>query len=373
VGEEWVMAAAGNSVWPPHVASLILVGGATAVGIMARAHLAPADVVMLYLVVIGLAAARLGRWPAVTASTVSVLAYDFFLVPPLYTLKVEDERHLLTFAMMFVVGISISHLTLRIRREAQQAKAAAIRAETEEMRSSLLSAVSHDLRTPLAAITGAATTLRDQDANLDRAQRADLADAICVEAERLDRLVRNLLDMTRLESGAVQVKREWVPLDEIVGSALARLDSHLAGRKIQADIPDDLPLVSVDPVLVEQVFINLLENVSRHTPGGSSVEIGARCNGDAVQIEVADRGPGIPRGFEQRIFEKFFRGTTSDLNGAGLGLAVCRAIATAHGGTLEAANRTAGGAVFRLELPLVGTPPSLPSDLERASTNGSFA
>ena len=343
--------------------AVLLVAAATGAGVLGRRHLAPADLVMLYLLAIAVAAARLGRGPSLLASALSVLAYDLFLVPPFYTLKVEDERHLLTFAMMFLVGLATSHLTQRIRREAELTRAAELRARTEEVRSSLLSAVSHDLRTPLGAITGAASTLRGAGDTLDGTQRADLVDAICVEAARLDRLVRNLLDMTRLDSGTLQIARDWVPLDEIVASALGRLDDQLSGRAVRADIPDELPLVSVDPVLLEQLFVNLLDNVVRHTPAAAAVTITARHDGDTgvVQVDVADEGPGLPPGDEQRVFQKFFRGKGAGRGGAGLGLAICRAIATVHRGTLQAHNRPTGGASFRLSLPLPGAAPPLPA------------
>jgi K+-sensing histidine kinase KdpD len=358
--------------------AVLLVAAATGAGLLGRRHLAPADLVMLYLLVIAVAAARLGRGPSLAASALSVLAYDVFLVPPFYTLKVEDERHLLTFAMMFLVGLVTSHLTQRIRREAELTKAAELRARTEEVRSSLLSAVSHDLRTPLGAITGAASTLRAAGDTLDGAQRADLVDAICVEADRLDRLVRNLLDMTRLDSGTLQIRRDWVPLDEVVTSAIGRMDERLSGRAVRADIPDELPLVSVDPVLLEQLFVNLLDNVVRHTPAAAAVTITARQDGDArlVHVDVADDGPGLPPGDEQRVFQKFFRGRGAGAGGAGLGLAICRAIATVHGGTLEAHNRPTGGASFRLALPLPGAAPPLPAaepDVEPAATTSAAA
>jgi two-component system, OmpR family, sensor histidine kinase KdpD len=182
--------------------------------------------------------------------------------------------------------------------------------------------------------------------------------------------VRNLLDMTRLQAGAVEIKREWVPLDEVVGSALSRVESQLAGRKVLAEIPAHLPLVSVDPVLIEQLFVNLLENVARHTPAGTAVEIRARRCSDGVQADVADHGTGIPIGLEQRIFEKFFRGTARP-SGAGRGLAICRAIAVAHGGRLEVAGGPDGGAVFRLRLPAVGSPPSsIPEDVDSEIERG---
>jgi two-component system sensor histidine kinase KdpD len=451
---------------------------ATATGMAGGKHLALPDLVMLYLLVIMLAAALLGRGPALVSATLSVLAYDFFFIPPYYTFNVDDERHLLTFAMMFVVGLLISGLTLRIRRHedearmreertaalyalsrdlgaaadaaeatrviarhgtsvfkqsvsvfvpspgqpagtasdtstcvplsaggkvlavmvfpadalpfgreqrqfleafareaalalertrlAEEAKTAALRARTEEMRNALLSAVSHDLRTPLAAITGAATTLRDASQGTT-ASDAELLDTICEEADRLERLVRNLLDMTRLQSGAVEVKREWVPLEEIVGSALNRLDVQLAGRDVRTHLPADLPLLSVDAVLFEQVFVNLFENAAKHTPAGSALEIDARADERAVTIEVADRGPGLPAGSEGRIFERFFRARDTGVPGAGLGLAICLGIVQAHGGTLTAENRPGGGAIFRCTLPRVGQPPEMPADLDEVA------
>jgi len=249
-------------------------------------------------------------------------------------------------------------------RLAEDGRAAALRARTEEMRSSLLSAVSHDLRTPLAAITGAGTMLRDESVKPTPEQQAELLDTICEEAERLERLVTNLLDMTRIESGAVKVKREWVPLEELVTSALARLESKLEHRPITTDIPDDLPLISVDPVLFEQVFLNLFENAAKYTPRGSPLEIHAREQGTAVVVEVADRGPGLKPGEEAHIFEKFVRGARANGGGVGLGLAICRGIVESHGGTLSAENREGGGALFRITLPILGDAPNASAEPE---------
>jgi two-component system sensor histidine kinase KdpD len=231
-------------------------------------------------------------------------------------------------------------LALERARLADEAKHAALRARSEEMRSSLLSAVSHDLRSPLAAITGAATELRD-GGTPEGGIRRELLDTICEEAERLERLVSNLLDMTRLDSGTLQVRREWFPLEEVVGSALTRLEAELRGRPIDVAIPSSLPLLAADPVLLEQLFVNLLENASVYTPAGSPIEIRAQ----------ASNG----------LFEKFVRGEHVGIPGAGLGLAICRGIANAHGGELVAENRPGGGAVFRLTLPVPNDPP--PADV----------
>jgi two-component system sensor histidine kinase KdpD len=246
---------------------------------------------------------------------------------------------------------------------AEEAKAAALRARTEEMRSSLLSAVSHDLRTPLAAITGAGTMLRDDSARLSAAHRADLLDTICEEAERLERLVSSLLDMTRLESGSLKVKREWVPIEELVVSATARFERKMGARTVTIDIPEDLRLVSVDPVLLEQVFVNLVENALKYTPEKSPLEIRATDRVEGVLIEVSDRGPGLPPGDEVRVFEKFYRGRETRVPGVGLGLAICRGIVEAHGGTLTAENRQGGGTTFRIALPIEGAPPALPAEV----------
>lgn len=260
-------------------------------------------------------------------------------------------------------------LALERARLAEEAKTAALKARSEEMRSSLLSAVSHDLRTPLAVITGAATTLRDDSTTLVKPHERELLETLCEEAERLEHLVSNLLDMTRMESGGFRVQREWVPLDEIVGSALARTEPRLGGRPIETMLDEALPLLSVDPVLFEQVFVNLLENVAKYTPAGSPVEIAARPAGVHAVVEVRDRGPGIPRGTEERIFEKFFRGVHVGIGGVGLGLPICRSIVEAHGGTITAENRSGGGATFRILLPLLEGAPSVLSDPPISSTS----
>ena len=229
---------------------------------------------------------------------------------------------------------------------------ARMKMETEEMRSSLLSAVSHDLRTPLASITGAASTIRSQGEKLPPGVRDELLESISDEALRLSRLVGNLLDMTRLESG-VELRRDLYPLEEIVGAALQRLEPQLAGREISVSLPEDLPLVNVDDVLLGQVLVNLIENATKYSPPGSAIEIAAEATPGSVQLEVRDRGPGFTPGEEKRLFEKFYRGNSDGVRGAGLGLAICRAIMMAHRGTIEALHREGGGAIFRIRLPLL--------------------
>ena len=230
--------------------------------------------------------------------------------------------------------------------------------EAEQLRTSLLSSLSHDLRTPLASIEGAASSLVEDQGRLSATTRRELAQSIMEESRRMTRLVANLLDMVRVESGALGVHREWHVLEEVVGVALLRAGDRLAGRPVTTDLPAGLPLVPIDDVLIEQVLINLLENAAKYTPAGSPVEISAILRPDGVLVTVADRGPGVPDDERERIFEKFHRAARG-AGGIGLGLAICRGIITAHGGRLWVDHRPGGGAAFRFTLPIVGVPPTL--------------
>jgi two-component system sensor histidine kinase KdpD len=267
-----------------------------------------------------------------------------------------EQLHLLE---VFATQIA---LAMERSQTAAQAREAQVRIETEQMRNSLLSAVSHDLRTPLASITGAASSLLSHRHQLDAATQNDLLESIAQEAQRLSRLVNNLLEMTRLESGAVEVKRDWHSLEEIVGAALTRLEPLLGHRAIGIRLPPDLPLISVDDVLLEQVFINLLENAAKYTPDNSEIVVSAAPDNDTVIVEIADRGPGFAPGDEKRVWEKFYRGRVEGVRGAGLGLAICRAIVLAHGGSIEAENRGGGGAIIRFHLPTGGRAPQVNLD-----------
>lgn len=491
--------------------TLLFVALATIVGWWGRHFLLLPDHTIIYLYVIVVSALLFGWGPAIVASVLSVLAYDFFFVPPILEFNIADIHYTFTFSMMFVVGLLVAQLTSRIRRErrisiererrtaasyalsralgsatneqqvaellvrhtaatfgvnaallmpdsagtllfiaqsgdipyeseeqlaaawvhthrllagdgtevhsgaritcapmpasatnigvlvieyfpnlsigaelrqvlesfgqqggvciaglrlAEAVTLAEIRARTEATRSALLSAVSHDMRTPLAVITEAATMLRDDSELLNPAQRAEMVVTVCDEAERMDRLVANLLDITRLESGEVAIKREWISCEELVGAALNLVKSKIANLKISTQVPFDLPLVAVEPSLMEQLLANLFENAVKYAGAQATVDIAARHEGDRLIIEVADDGPGIVPGTEERIFEKFFRTNPNKSGGTGLGLAICRAIIEIHGGTISAKSRPLGGAIFRVVIPAAGTPPKVPSEQE---------
>jgi two-component system sensor histidine kinase KdpD len=252
-----------------------------------------------------------------------------------------------------------SALAVERARLAEDARAAWERIEAEFMRNTLLSSVSHDLRTPLAAITGAASSLVEAGPSLSEATRRDLAEMIGGESERMERLINNLLDMTRLESGGLKLHKEWQPIAEVIGSSLHHTDKRLHGREVKLNVPADLPLVEFDAVSLDQVLVNLIDNAVQYTPPGTPIEVTARDEGNFIAVEVSDRGPGLPSGSELRVFRKFFRAAPSSggaSHGIGLGLAICRGLIEAHGGTISAFNRAGGGATFRFTLPK-GNPP----------------
>jgi two-component system sensor histidine kinase KdpD len=470
-----------------------------------------ANIVMVYLLGVVAVSMRTGRGPSVLASVLSVAAFDFFFVPPRFTFAVSDSQYLVTFAVMLIVALVVSGLTVSIRAQAasarererrtavlyemsrelagtrgitellgvalrhlidvfggrmvilmpdtsgrleprvsmlapfhmdpndaavgqwafdhrqpagmgtdnlpgaqmlfvpllasrgivgvlgmrlgdphsfdapdqwhlletfanqialaiergllgEEAQAAQVSAEGERLRSTLLSSVSHDLRTPLAAITGGTSTLLDPTARLDESGRRELLLNMHEEAERLDRLVQNLLEMTRLESGRVELRKDWHALEEIIGAVLHRFGARLRGRSVTTTVPPDLPLVAVDEVLIEQVLINLLDNALKYTPESTPVEIAASPANGGVVVEVADRGPGLTAGDEAKVFEKFYRSATVPARGSGLGLSICRGIVEAHGGHIEAANRPGGGVVFRFTLPAKEAAPKVDGD-----------
>ncbi len=462
-----------------------------------------ADVVMVYLLGVVIVSMRFGSGPSALAAVLSVLAFDFFFIPPFFSFSVSDLRHVTTFAVMFVVAIIVSQLTKRIQDQAtaarererhtaslyaisrelgiapsraellataarhlretfhakvavllpaddgrleraledagtfddsgkdaaaaewvwtnqrpagastqtlpssralcvplkgsrgrvgvlalfasgksglrdaderqlldtftgligsslertaavDEARRARLRVETEQLRNALLSSVSHDLRTPLGVVTGATSALLDANAPKDEATRRELLQTAHEEALRLNRLVGNLLDMTRLEAGALKVHKDLQPLEEVVGSALQRMDDRLLDRKVALDVPADLPLVPFDSALVEQVLINLIENALKYTPASSPLALTARVlEVDAsVEVQIADRGPGVAEAEHDKVFDKFYRVHEGEGGGAGLGLAICRGIVSAHGGRIWVTDRQGGGAVFHFTLPL---------------------
>lgn len=505
----------GIGLMPEYAKAALVVAATSGLGlVLQKMHWADAEAntVMLFLAAVAWTAVKYGRGASVTASILSVLAFDFLFVPPVHTFAIADAQYIVTFTVMLIIGLVISTLTSRLRAQVESTRlrerrtsaqyelgkqlsslygdvflagtagariaemfggevaiyltrkngmpevvygrdsvivadgvsvavaqwaiehdqmagagtntlpnapalfiplvgaqstqgAIAVRvpnqdrlldpeerrlleacasqlalalerdrmtidaaesrvaAETEKVRSGLLSSVSHDLKTPLAAIAGASGSLLETP-SLDEATRRQLLETVADEAARLNRLLENVLQMSKIDAGASPPNLQWHLLEDVVGSALHRTRHSLAAHHVAVDLPRDLPLLRVDGVLLEQVFVNLFENAARHTPTGTNLVVQAAIDTGMLRVAVADDGPGIPVGDEQRVFERFYRASNSSDGGrgSGLGLAICRAIVTAHGGTIIASNRPGGGAEFVIRLPLAQNPPQVVVD-----------
>lgn len=272
----------------------------------------------------------------------------------------SEKRLLQTFA-------SQGALALERARLAQAESRARVLEESDRLKSAILSSVSHELRTPLSTIKAAASSLRGNDVSWDSAARPELIAAIDDEADHLNMLVGNLLDMSRIESGVLKPKREWNILSEIVGSVLARMKHLAEEHRVEVDVPESLPLVPVDYVQMEQVFTNLVSNGLKYAPEKTVIRVRAFVEGDSIHVVVSNQGPQVPQEHLERIFDKFFRITAAaQVTGTGLGLSICKGIIEAHGGRLWAEN-VPDGLAFNFTLPLIldgVSPPTMPMDTE---------
>lgn len=267
------------------------------------------------------------------------------LEKPDRVLDVESLRFLEALGSQTAVAVERDDL-------ARQAHLAEVQMATEKLRNALLSSVSHDLRTPLTVIAGSASSLLEGEASLDGPTKHELTQSIYDEACRLDRLVHNILDMSRLQSGEIRLHKEWYVPEEVIGTALTQLEAIIKSHPVHVHLPAALPMVRMDALFMERVFINLIDNAVKYSPAGGSIEISGKTENGRLLLEVADQGPGIQEGEKERIFEKFYQLGSGQRRGAGLGLAICRSIMTAHGGQIWADNGPDGGAVFRFTLPI---------------------
>jgi two-component system sensor histidine kinase KdpD len=490
--------------WQPHspiwryLLSLVLVAASTMIGLMVRGNLEPTNLVMLYLASVVISAFLLGRGPSLLATIASVLAFDFFLVPPYLTFAVNDTQYLITFSVLLVISLGISSLTARgreqaeaaIRRESQtsalynlsrdltsatnlnhvadiiisrigqafgrevaiflpenghihpfasspdylpdenelavaswafehdqpagrgtdtlpaasirchplktsnglvgvlgvhpkesrsfltpeqrqtlaaftnqaalaieraslaeQARRAELLQTAEKLQTAMLNSISHDLRTPLVSITGALSALDDDDGTLDDSSRGTLIENARGEADRLNRLVGNLLSMTRIESGAIKLHLEPGDVQDLIGTALEQLDKRIEKHKVKVNVPAGFPLVPMDFTLMVQVIVNLLENAVKYSPENSLIEISSTLEGEKARIQIADRGVGIPDEDLIRVFDKFYRVQRPEsVSGTGLGLSISKGIVEAHHGNIYARARDEGGTLVNVEL-----------------------
>ena len=261
--------------------------------------LTPTDAAMVYLLGVMVTAVYYERPVSIAAALLSFLAFDFFFVPPTLTLQFGSTRYLITALVLLIVGLVISALASRVRREAQSAAQAEMAANDERIRSSLLASLSHDLRTPLAVIAGSASSLRENRERMSLEQQNQLLETIYQRSVSMSTEVSDLLEMTRLHTGRVTLDRQWYPLEELVGAALERCRSVIGARAVSVELPQELCLLHVDGVLIEKLFVNLIENAALHTPAATAIRIVGTRERDILVVAVRDSGAGLPPGSEE--------------------------------------------------------------------------
>ncbi len=359
----------------PYAMALVAVGVVTALigAIEARVHIA--NVSMLYLIVVLAVATLAGRGPAITASLSAFLAFNWFFVQPLHTFSVGDPDEWFALVIFLATAMITGQLAADQRDRAREAAAreresvalyeerdrlrerateAEVLRRADELKTALLGAVSHDLRTPLASIIASAGSLRQRDVIWSEVEREGFVSDIESEARRLARIVANLLDLSRMESGTLRPERGWYDLGALVDDVLGRLRPHTSLHAVHVRARDDLPPVPLDYVEIDQVISNLVENGVRHTPAGTEIWIDIDRDARDAVVTVSDSGPGIPEASLALLFDPFVRVAQKKggAGGVGLGLAIARGLVEAHGGRITAENRVEGGARFRFTLPL---------------------
>jgi len=318
----------------PYVLALLGVLAAfVVVGVLHQTVVDLPAAILLYLVPIVLAASRWGRGPAIVAAVVSILGHDLLFVDPRGTFSIARADEALGLALLLFTALVTAQLADGARRTAEAAREAAIVRRSDELKTALLRAVTHNLRTPLASIKASVSGLRQPGATYSEEDKSELLAEIEEEADRLDRLVTNLLNASRLGAGTMPLSAHPQDLHELVTRVVQRLEPRLAGRSVTLEIPEDLPPVACDYTQIEQVVTNLLENACLYTPEGTDIALRAKVTNGSVRVEVVDHGPGVPLAERERLFQPFERGQTR-APGTGLGLTIARGFVEAHGGRL---------------------------------------
>lgn len=307
---------------------------------------------LVYLLAVVLLALFVDRGPALAAATLSALCWDYFFLPPLYTLAIRSFEDAMMFAMYFIIALVLGQLTSRIKAQHVAEEQARVLRESERLSKALLDSMSHELRTPIAAIQSATGNLLELGNGSLPAFQRQMLEEIKEASERLDRVVGNALEMNRLESGAVKPQFNECDPAELVNLAVADAEKKLAGHPLSVTIQEDMPMVPMDFVLTQQALANLLSNAAVHTPPATPVEVSARTDQNRLLLSVADKGPGIDPIVLPRIFDKFFRAPDAPSGGTGLGLSLVKGFIEAQGGSVQAVNQPGGGAAFTIVLPI---------------------
>ncbi len=359
-----------------YVGAVFAVAAGTALLAVRREHINSATVGLGFLLVVLFVAILWGSKPALLASVLGMLSFNFFFLPPFYTLTIADPQNWVTVTAFLITAVAVGQLSARARRRAEEAEAGrreirrlyeelrdaferASEAEAlrrnERLKSALLDAVTHDLRTPLTAIKASATLLledremTEQTVTLAPEEQQVLLKVITKEADKLDRFVEGIVDLARIEAGELELFRNWGAVDEIIEAALTRAESLTSRHVLTILLEDELPSVRVDARAVAEVVYTLIENATKYSPTGTRISVEAtRSSDETVQIAVEDQGPGIPLNLRERVFERFFQAAEPGLlskgraSGLGMGLAIARGIVEAHGGRIWIESATGG-------------------------------
>lgn len=337
-----------------YLKSIALIVAVSMFGSLLQHSIAHTNLAMLYILVVVITAVRWGRGPSLVDAILSVLILDFFFVPPHFSLTVADSQYLITFATLFIVGTVISTLTLKAREQADKIQQANLLREAEKLHTAFLNSVSHDLRTPLASISGSLSSILQNDALAEETKKS-LIETSYEESEKLNQLVGDLLDMARVDAGALHINRKPVDVRDLIGTALKQMEKTLKGYKVSVDIPDNLPEIEIDFVFVMKVLTNILDNAAKYSQTKQEIDITAGIIENFLEIKIADSGIGIPGTDLEHVFDKFYRvKRPQGYKGTGLGLSVCKGIVEAHGGKICAENRKGIGTVIRITLPCTG-------------------
>ncbi|HEY2799131.1 MAG TPA: ATP-binding protein [Chthoniobacterales bacterium] len=336
-----------------YLGAMILVAALTIGSWLLTPHTGYGAISLIFLLGVLLAGMVLNRGPVLLVAALSALSWNFLFIPPLFTLHIAKVEDALTFATYFIIALTVGSLTAQLKAREHLAAQVQLAENSERLRKALLDCVSHELKTPLAAIGAASQELvRSASAVRDPETLQQLACEIHDGSRRLNRVVNNLLDMNRLESGVIRPKQEWCDVRELLQSAVEIEREMIAAREVRLEVPEEIPLALLDSTLIEQAVAKLLANAASHAAARSPIEIAAEYKNERLLISVSDRGPGLPPEVAERVFEKFYRGDDRKTGGLGLGLSIARGFVEAHGGTLTAENRDGGGARFIVSLPV---------------------
>lgn len=318
------------------------------------------DTALLYLLLVYAIALLFGSTLAAIASILAFLALDFFSIPPRHSLEIETPEHVVALLVYFGIAVVTGRLVAteadRKRQIERERERSAMLAQSDELKSALLAAVSHELRTPLATIKASSSALLNQRVTWDAESRHELLEVIDEEADRLEDVVGNLLDLSRIEGGALRPNKEWCDIEELVQDVAARLKKRTSDHPIEVCLDPDLPLFYLDYVEIAQVLVNLGDNAIKYTPDGTLVRLEARLDGEELLLVVHDDGPGLPSDELERLFEPFWRAERPGKSaGVGIGLTISRGLVEAHGGTIGVESAADTGTTFTVRLPKDGT------------------